>query len=204
VVGIGRARETQMASIRTFVAIELPGAVRDRLGEVSRSLAHMGPRIRWVRPHSLHITLKFIGDVDASRIPELVEVVGRVSSAHDPFQLATTEVGGFPSVSKARVVWVGLRGHLESLARLQRDVEASLAQLEIPRDRRPFSPHVTLGRARRGPVDIGSPDAGSAKPTWFGVDRITLMQSELRPDGAVHTPLGFGALGSPHRNGQSA
>ena len=141
-----------MALVRTFVALELPGVVGQTLADTIERLKGAAGGVRWVRPEGIHLTLKFLGDVEETRIPEIVAAVQQASGGTAPFTLQTSEVGGFPRLERARVLWVGLEGDLETLAGLQMEVEGALGTLGFPPERRRFFPHLTLGRARRHPV----------------------------------------------------
>lgn len=181
-----------MATVRTFVAIPLPGLVRQALSEVTAHLAHLDGQVRWVASDNVHLTLKFLGDAEASRLPDVTDAVAGVTAEVAPFTLKTTTVGGGSHAGRARVIWVRVGGDLEALSRLQAGIETAAEALGFPREKRKFLPHLTLGRARRGPVSL--PDETPCRPVSFRVDRVTVYRSDLRPEGAVYTPLGYGPL----------
>ena len=185
-----------MAPVRIFIALELPGVVGRTLGDTIGILRVLGNQVRWVRPEGVHLTLKFLGDVDEARAPEVVACVQQASGKVAPFTVRTSGLGGFPDRERARVVWVGIAGDLQPLALLQREIEGALAQIGFPEDRRKFFPHLTLGRVRRRPVSLPSGATESVQSVNFRVDRVTVMKSDLRPDGAVYTPLGYGQIGA--------
>ena len=181
-----------MAQVRTFIAVELPGAVREILFGVARRLRGQVGGVRWVRPEGIHLTLKFLGDVEAERIPDVVSAAQAVAREVAAHTLRTTQLGGFPSRGRARVLRVGLEGDVEALADLQGRMDGALVGLGFEKERRGFSPHLTLGRARKQPVslpeDVLDPEAVS-----FRVERVTVMKSDLQP-GAVYTAQGYGPL----------
>ena len=183
-----------MEPVRTFVALELPEAAVQTLAGVIDRLSRLQDRVRWTRPEGMHLTLKFLGDVEAEKVPEVVDAVGKVAGKAAPFSLHTAEIGGFPGEDRARVVWVGVGGDLDALTGLQAGVEAALSPLGFPPERRRFFPHLTLGRARRNPVAVPPEPAGSVRSPDFRVERVTVMKSDLRPGGAVYTALGYGRL----------
>lgn len=178
--------------LRLFVALELPDEVRQAIGQVQDGLRRAGAgHLRWVRPEGIHITLKFLGETDAA----LVEaIVSALEAAIEPFELRLrlAGLGGFGG-ARLRVVWVGLEGDLQPLSALAERVEAALAPLGFPRERRPFSPHLTLARV----PDAASPAerrelAGLIQrytppplPAMI-LKEVRLMRSVLRPDGAVY------------------
>ena len=182
-----------MAHVRTFIAVELPGAVRETLAGVTNRLRGQVGEVRWVQPEGIHLTLKFLGDVETERIPDVVSAVRAAAGEVAAFTLRTTHLGGFPVRDRARVLWVGLEGDVAALADLQGRVEGALVGLGFEKERREFSPHLTLGRARKQPVslpeDVLDPEAVS-----FRVERVTVMKSDLQPGGAVYTPQGYGPL----------
>ncbi len=187
-----------MGSVRTFVAVELPDEVVRTLAAVIDGLREAGDGVRWVRPEGIHLTLKFLGDVEEAQIPGVVAAVARVAGEVAPFTLQTAGVGGFPSRDRARVLWVGIEGDSGALKRLQAGVERVLHPLGFPPERRRFTAHVTLGRARRRPVTLLRDMAGPTEPVRFWVARVDVMKSDLRPEGAVYSVLGGGALGVGH------
>ena len=182
------------ATERVFVAVPLPAAQRAVLESAIASLRGHGlDRVRWVRVEGIHVTLKFLGDIPASQ----VEAVGQAmrSAAKDvaPFQLQLASLGVFPNPKRARVIWCGVSGQMEQLISLQERTEQAIVPLGYPRERRPYSPHLTLGRVREGDrppdgamlqraMDAWAP--GRAEP-WL-VDEVCLMRTTLLPGGSIH------------------
>ncbi len=180
-----------MAGIRTFIALEMPVAVKRQVIFVARHLSHLG-QMRWVRSEGVHLTLKFLGDVEENRVADIVSAVQQVASKFQPFALSTAGLGGFPRLESARVLWLGVEGDLEQLRILQGRIAQKLEDLGFERERRPFFAHVTVGRARRKPVRAIAENATKWRAVNFSVDRVSVMKSTLRPEGAVYTPLGYG------------
>ncbi len=175
--------------IRLFIAIDLPEAVKDVLLQTAAQMGQRLPNkaVRWVRPEQLHLTLRFLGDTAVSQLPDLQDQLTQLTSQHTSFRLHLNGVGAFPSRRWPRVVWAGLNGDLANLQTMQTELEDRIVALGWPREKRPFSPHVTLGRVK---------DAKNARAlNWdvalakmeFGVTAVQLVQSELRPSGAVYT-----------------
>ncbi|MEE9284667.1 MAG: RNA 2',3'-cyclic phosphodiesterase [Dehalococcoidia bacterium] len=192
-----------MAKIRAFVAIELTPEMQRALGEVqARVKAAIDAPVRWVAPESTHLTLKFLGDIDHDQVEPIASAMAQAASDAQPFTLGLADVGGFPSLARPRVLWVGLRGDPpdtsgSGLVRLQSDLERRLEPLGFARERRPFTPHLTLGRVRspgrlqwsQDPGGLGSPGAAHR------VESVSLMQSILRPQGAAYHRLSSARLG---------
>jgi len=193
-----------MPAIRAFVAIPLGQDVKDALTAVQRELRGRDARgaARWTQPDSIHLTLKFLGDVDTARIADISGALDTVCERHEAFALQIQGVGCFPNLRRPRVVWVGLSESLTALALLQRDIEGALEKLDFPRESRPFSPHLTIARIQRN----ASPSAAESLGRVIGetevpvisrmrVDHIVLMQSQLRPSGAIYTERHRALLG---------
>lgn len=181
--------------LRTFIAIELPAPHREALARLQDQLRRPGDAVRWVRPESLHLTLKFLGDVARSRIPQLTEALAAVARQTAPFSLALGTLGAFPSPERPRVLWIGLSGDLVQLTALQQRIEAALAPLGFAPEERPFTPHLTLGRVaapRNAPAPsfAGLLRSHAAAPTPpILVEAFALMSSTLTPSGAIYRRL---------------
>lgn len=180
--------------IRTFIAFELPGVVRQHVVNATQRLSFLGDRVRWSKPEDAHLTLKFLGDVPPEQLPEIVSAFQDVSQKTPPLTFCVVGVGGFPDLDQARVLWLGVQGDVDGLRDLHRHLEVVLTPLGFDPERRKYFPHITLGRARRNPVAVDVSRVDTFSPVHFRVDRLTLMKSELRPEGAVYSPLYYGAL----------
>jgi 2'-5' RNA ligase len=187
-----------MDKIRTFIAIELDESIKDGLTRLQEGLKGEVPQgsVRWVRPASIHLTLKFLGDVPADQTREITRALERSCQGFAPFSLACGGLGCFPNLKRPRVVWVGVHEETGTLAQLQKAIEANVAPLGYPTEKRKFSPHLTLGRVQRR---VSSSDlhrlgeqVGSSEIGTLGqmeVRSVNLMRSDLRPSGAVYTRL---------------
>jgi 2'-5' RNA ligase len=173
--------------LRLFVAIDPPDAVRDALGALARPIRG----VAWTSPEQFHLTLRFIGDTPASRLPEIERALAAVEV--ESFTLPVECAGSFPPDRPARVLWVGTGGGHPRLFQLRQKIDDGLLALGLPLDVRTFQPHFTLARCGRE-----TPPAESARfvrnhaqfqAPVFRVDAFTLYRSDLRPHGAVHTPL---------------
>lgn len=186
---------------RLFAAIELPQDVRERIAQVSQRLAAAGWRAKWVNPQGTHLTLKFYGNVPVDNIPVLRETLRPIVALGRPFELSAEGAGVFPNPRRPRVVWLGVGGDLESLGRLQRDIERASAEIGYEPEQRAFNPHLTVARIR--PEDLSTvngveqrlAEIAALPPLPLPVERVALFRSELRRSGAVYTvveefPLG--------------
>ena len=182
--------------MRTFLALELNEAARSEVARVQKVLAATLDGLRWVRPDLVHITLRFLGELDPGDVTPLSREVAQEVAGQEPFEARLETLGSFPPRGRARVVWVGVGAGSEPMGGLADRVTAALARFGLPRDRRPFSPHVTLGRARRGPVSTAPLAALKVIPTPFPVERVTLFESRLSPRGPKYYPLARFDLGA--------
>lgn len=181
-----------MEAVRTFVCLPLPPFGRDRLAALQQRLRERGAQVGWVRPHNIHLTLKFLGPVPAERLQDVTEAVRRAAVAAPAIPLELTELGCFPNRRAPRVVWAGLKQLPEELGRLQQRVEKELVATGFPPESRPFSPHFTLGRVRSGRNTrklVAAMQAERLEPLRFDAVEVVVMASRLHPSGALYTPI---------------
>jgi len=197
-------------SCRLFIAIELPDNILRQITRVQQQIERQIPAraVRWVKPDSIHLTLRFLGDVEIDRIDSLKAVLDVAGTNHAPFPLEIAAPGCFPNTRNPRVLWLGLEGNLESLGNLQQSVEQAITDLGFIPEDRGFSPHLTLARVQRnasrddaGRVGLAA-ERGLAEPVGgWRVEDLSLMRSQLKPSGSVYTelhrvPLGDGRTGA--------
>ncbi|MGE5560322.1 MAG: RNA 2',3'-cyclic phosphodiesterase [Chloroflexota bacterium] len=189
-----------MAGIRSFLALDVPASVRASLAAVTARLASSEADVKWVETRNLHLTVKFLGDVPPERLPRLQESMTELAAAQTPFQLTISGLGAFPSLTEPNVIWAGLAAGTSELTALWKRVEEHCARIGFARERKPFSPHLTLGRQRSAYRQTALTEAiRAAADTSFGVvpvSGMTLYRSDLRPTGPVYTVQGeydFGA-----------
>lgn len=184
-------------ALRLFVAAELPSSATDALREALADLrARTMLPLRWVRPESIHLTLKFLGDVPPAQVPAVSGAVEQAVSAYAPLTLELSGFGAFPTRGSPRVVWTRLSGDVDGLEGLHRSVELAMSKLGFPPEDRPFAPHLTLARVGKA---LSSPeraklaqalegsDAGQGHT--FRVEAVVLVQSTLLPAGAAYKEL---------------
>jgi 2'-5' RNA ligase len=187
-----------MVAVRSFIAVELPDALQQQLAEVQRRLRQglQDFPIRWVRPESIHLTLKFLGMVPAPQIDEVIAALRGLTLERGPFMFVVEGLGCFPDPRHPRVIWVGVSDPARALASFQRLVETSMQQLGYPMEDRPYQPHLTLARVSRDAMPAHHRQiAEMIERTPVGrlgevrVEEITLMRSDLHPHGAIYTPI---------------
>lgn len=179
---------------RVFIALPLPPPVREHMAGVQSCLAGQGLRARWVRSESMHLTLKFLGALVPEKVATVVGALDPVAAAGRPLALATAGLGVFPNLRRARVVWLGVGGGRHHLTALQQAVDAALAPLGWPPEKRSFKGHLTLARAKgRGLFARSIADQLSlcepADRVPFQADRMVLYRSRLEPRGAIYDKL---------------
>lgn len=169
--------------MRLFFAVRPPKAVRLRLWRALAPLREAAPRVRWTDPEGYHITLRFLGDIAAPRVPRLAAAVEALKP-ESAFPARLTHTGTFPTRGIPRVYWVGVRA--DPMIRLRKRLDAALAGAGISRGGGRFAPHLTIGRVRRG-RHAGLPPKrqglGSAAEPEFIVRAVHLVRSELFPTG---------------------
>jgi 2'-5' RNA ligase len=192
-----------MEQIRSFIAIELPEEVKAELSSLEERLkSAQQPFVKWVDPAGIHLTLKFLGNVAAKKIPDIVEALTKAVQGFAPFSLGVGSLGAFPSWQQPRVVWVGVRGEIEKLNQLQKRVDIILRPLGFPTESRPFSAHLTLARLRESASPRERRELGNSlaaiefEPSVsFRVEAVSLMRSQLTPSGAIYSRLAVARLG---------
>jgi 2'-5' RNA ligase len=178
--------------IRTFIAVTLAKAVIEEIAKVRTLLQEPKGDIRWTRIEGLHLTLKFLGNIERSQVEMILAVLQDIAQQHSPLRIVAQGLGTFPNLRRPRVLWVGLQG--ERINKLSEAIESALLPLKFPPEEREFTPHLTLGRIRssRGWERV-LPILKAHKRAYFGesvIDHMTLYQSDLRPDGPIYIPLG--------------
>ena len=185
---------SQPEQLRLFVAATLPAEARDAIARVIQGLRAADlTGVRLVDPDGVHLTLKFLGNVDSSRVPALTGALDAVGEGAAPFALHLRGVGVFPDRRSPRVLWAGVSGDTEVLAALARRVDDACANVGFAREQRPFSPHLTLARLRdRASADerqrAGTllANIGPAPGESFAVEAFHLIRSTLTPSGPIY------------------
>ena len=179
--------------IRSFIAIDFPEETRKALEDIQKELKQCGAGVRWVKPSSIHLTLKFLGNIHPAQVEDIARAVAQEVRDEPPITLGAAGLGTFPSRRKPRVIWIGMEGEVRRLTRIQSRVENALEPLGFVREKRPFRPHLTIGRVKDHRRLQALIDAMTALelPEFdsFDVTEIILYKSDLRPTGAIYTKL---------------
>ena len=184
--------------MRLFVAIELTDDVREALTDVQSALGNTADGIRWVRAEQLHLTVKFLGDVPDAEVTRAAEAVARSAARARPFEMDLTECGCFPPHGPVRIVWAGTHDPSGSLLECINALEEEMEGIGFPKESRPFSPHITIGRAKEGRSGQGVRSAVEGvkiKRVGQAVNELTLMSSVLSPKGPSYSVVSRARLG---------
>jgi 2'-5' RNA ligase len=194
--------------IRTFVAVELDGALKERLARLQDGIRNRlrrdlppDARLQWVRPESIHLTFKFLGEIPEDRVEEIRQALEPVANRSPGFSVEVGGIGVFPEQRAPRVLWIGLADPGGRLTHLAGEIDRALERIGFSPEARAFSPHLTLGRIKERAREIGRVLASAGVLTQteplgsLAVQRVALMKSELKPSGAVYTRLWEASLG---------
>jgi 2'-5' RNA ligase len=176
--------------MRLFLAIPIVPDILNTLATGVDTLRETRAPVRWVRPEGMHLTVKFLGETEDKKVASLVLAVGPVCEEFEPFPISVTGIGAYPNMRRPRVIWAGVEELSGTLGRLALGIEDACFSLGWPREKRKFSPHVTVGRVK-GKINIGrlAQAAGKLDENIWGtqtVDSLVLYSSELKPGGAVY------------------
>jgi len=175
--------------MRVFIAVDLPDELRKELATLQRELEPLTDTARWVAPESIHITLKFIGEVPEKRIEDIDSALTGLT--WKSFAITVHGVGFFPGNRSPRVFWAGMEA--PTMQDLAEELDSRMERLGFDKEKRAFRPHITLARARDSRIDSSLVAAASKYAEHqfgsFTVDRVFLFKSILKPTGAVYERL---------------
>ena len=178
--------------MRTFIAIDVSDEVRRAVGTFTSALKKEKARVSWVKPGNVHITLKFLGEIDEEKIPGINEAIKICALNQKPFEIEIKGSGGFPNLHRPRVIWVGLTEGTEELKRLAGALDNELSKLGFQKEKRAFKPHLTVGRVK-AVIDTESFIEKMQSIDFYGgrftAVEMSLMKSDLKPTGAEYTKL---------------
>jgi RNA 2',3'-cyclic 3'-phosphodiesterase len=187
----------QNRQIRSFIAIELPSNIKAKLDELQKELKQSKlKQVKWASPSGIHLTLKFLGNIDAGDTEKITAAIKESCSGYKKFALELSELGVFPNYRRPRVIWLGVSGQIDILLKLQKQIDDKLGLIGFPREKRPFSPHITLGRVRDSITSYEQEQYGGviqnnkySERHIVTVASINLMKSQLQPAGAVYSEI---------------
>ena len=193
-----------MEQIRSFIAIELPDEIKLQLDQLEARLkTGKQSGVKWVNPHSIHLTLKFLGNISINRTDEITGAIEEAAQGIPPFHLVVKDPGVFPDMKRVQVAWVGISGDIDKLGQLQQRIESNLADLGFASDSRRFTPHLTIARLRnQASLNERQSFGQLIADTRFeagiiNVDTISLMKSQLTREGAIYSQISSVNLKKP-------
>lgn len=179
--------------MRAFIAVEIDLPNKQKISGLISDLKKSDADVKWVNESQMHLTLKFLGNIEENRVCDISDVLENISKDFRTFSLCLSDIGAFPNIRKPRVIWISIDKGYEELKLLADKVETGLVKLGFEKEKREFKPHLTLGRVKSlknsGNMEslvgkINFQPAGEIK-----IDKIILFQSTLMPKGAIYAPI---------------
>jgi len=197
--------------MRTFIAIELPQGIKDSLGQLQEELKASGADVKWVEPNNIHLTLKFLGEIDDKKLEKITRIIDDIAKEKNGFRICISSLGAFPKIDFPRVIWVGIDTGDKEAQEIAKELEEKIAKIGtstslkchgerrrtigIPKEGQPFSSHITIGRMRSSlnreklVQDLNNKAKLDGKKSEFYVTKITLFKSTLTPKGPIYEAL---------------
>lgn len=180
--------------IRSFIAFEIPNNIKEKISLLQTNLSKKIKDVRWVKSSGIHLTIKFLGNIQENKINLICEKISSVMIKYPPFEVIIKEIGCFPNFRKPRVIWLGLEEKRNYLLQISNEIETELKQIGFPPEDREFSPHLTLGRFGLNKViaDFAkiAEDYKDLKIDVLQLASISLIKSDLKSGGAIYTTIG--------------
>jgi 2'-5' RNA ligase len=182
--------------MRVFIAIDLPQRVKDTLAQIQKGLKKTGADVKWVQANNIHLTLKFLGDIEESALEKLIQAITLAVDHLTGYMINIDRIGAFPRLEAPRIIWAGIDRGARETNKIVEDLEEGLSAIGIPKEEKPFACHITLGRTRSAQGKTGL--AHELKTTnamirpeelEFMAKQITLFQSTLTPGGPIYKEL---------------
>ncbi len=184
--------EENKTKIRSFIALDLSDEAREELARIIKELKRSDANVKWVRPESIHLTLKFLGYIREEQIDPISKRIEKIAEGISPFDINLERIGVFPGWTRPRVVWVGTGGYTDKVKALSKRIEDEMEEEGFEKEKRDFKAHLTVGRVRSlKNKEHLEKEAHSldVKPAKSHISKIILFQSKLTPEGAIYTPL---------------
>jgi 2'-5' RNA ligase len=185
-------------TIRSFIAIELNKDIQESLAKIQSQLRAARADVKWVKPENIHLTLKFLGNIDIDLITKINGIFEELGKKYQSFPADLNTLGAFPKIKNPRVIWFGMQKGKDEVIVIVKELEEQLAKIGIAKEEKEFHPHVTLGRLR-SPYNraslVEALEKNSKVPTLnFTVDKIVLFKSTLTPKGPIYEPQAEASL----------
>lgn len=182
--------------MRTFIAIDLLQETKDKLSRLQARLKKSGADVKWIAPMHMHLTLKFLGEIDEDKSIKIAGIIEDTAKKSQQFRLGLSSLSAFPKMESPRIIWVGVGKGNKEATELAQELEARTVKLGIPKEERPFSAHITIGRVS-SPLNKEklvkalkeAENYFGGESTAFAVTQITLFKSTLGSGGPIYEPL---------------
>ena len=182
-----------MEKVRTFIAIKLSPEIISKISGVQEELKRTDAKVKWVKPKNIHLTLKFLGHITSEELEKVKIAIRETLKPFRPFGISISGLGAFPKIEYPRIIWLGVDEGKEELKRMASNLEERLAQIGFAKEKREFSPHLTLGRVKSQKEKGGLTEAlTNTEASHLGSMRVTklsIVKSELKPQGPIYTSL---------------
>ena len=179
--------------IRCFIAIEIPETIQNQLAHIQGALRDGIKKASWVKPGNIHLTLKFLGDVDPDDLKPIGEAIEEVATRHRSFSMRIGGVGAFPNFARPRVMWAGVKVGSDRISALAQDINVALSNCGFLLDTKKFNPHLTIARLKERvdlrPYTDRYRQYDRIAGAEMNVNIISLIQSQLHPTGAIYSTL---------------
>ncbi len=180
--------------MRTFIAIELPQEIKSQLAKIQKQLSASGADAKWVEPENIHLTLKFLGEINPEQQNQIIAILKEIGAKHSEFFAQITSVGAFPKLDYPRIIWAGIDQGNKEIKAIAQKLEEELEKIGIPKEGREFASHITIARVRSGKNRIELVKAlnnlpGKLEVAEFKVEKISLFKSTLTSSGPLYQPL---------------
>ena len=182
-----------MAAIRTFIAMNLDTSLHGPIAKLIEKLSPSGASVKWVVPHNVHVTLKFLGNMEESLLPDVYAACERAAIGSEPIDLEIRTLGCFPNLNRPRVVWLGIEQRWDAVKQLQKKVERELELIGFPKEERKFKAHLTIGRvkAQKGIAGLRQliEEEQNIVIGSMRAEKFSVMKSKTMPAGPIYNEL---------------
>jgi len=179
--------------MRAFIAIELSEEIKEALARIQSRLKYAGADVKWVEKSNIHLTLKFLGEIDEKKRDAVKAALDEIAKDFTPFEIALKDIGAFPDIDFPRVIWTGLDKGAKESTELAARIDEKLSKIGLEKETRPFAAHLTLGRVRSGKNKAALREKVTSHKSQVTssqlVSSLILFQSKLTPAGSIYTKL---------------
>lgn len=181
--------------MRTFIAIELPENIKTSLKNIQDELKKCGADVKWVEPENIHLTLKFLGEIEENQLEAINQAIEETAKNKPKYLITLSGLGVFPDLKRPRIIWIGIKDQNNATKLITEELEEKLEKINIPKEERKFLGHITIGRVKSGlnkdklAEKLETLNIDLAKDMGFIADKITLFKSTLGPKGPAYETL---------------